>query len=94
MVFLLRYDIRLNYICVTTLPLLLLLSNHLLSLNGVFGIPLGEAVDDKTNDEFGFESDKIYTNNWAIRINGDLKRARRIAEKHGFEKVSQVAIYV
>ena len=88
MVFLLRYGARLNYI--SFISLLLLLS-HLYPLNGVFGFPLEDAVDDeKTKDEFGFESDKIYTNNWAIQINGDLERAKRIAEKHGFEKVSQV----
>ena len=37
--------------------------------------------------------DKYYINGWAVQIKGEntYKRAKRIAEKYGFEKVSKVS---
>jgi len=75
MVFLLRHGTRLKYI-------LSLLSVTSL-IYGLFGFPIDAGDDD-------LDSGKIYTNGWAIRITGDLERAKRIAEKHGFGKVSQI----
>uniref|UniRef100_A0A673CDE4 Proprotein convertase subtilisin/kexin type 5a n=1 Tax=Sphaeramia orbicularis TaxID=375764 RepID=A0A673CDE4_9TELE len=35
----------------------------------------------------------IYTNKWAIKINGDLQSVNRIAEKYGFTNMGQAQVY-
>lgn len=34
----------------------------------------------------------IYTNDWAVRISGDLESVDRIAEKYGFTNMGQVSV--
>lgn len=36
------------------------------------------------------EDEVIYSNSWAIEIDGDLETAQKIAEKHGFVHVGKV----
>lgn len=36
--------------------------------------------------------EKVYTNGWAIRVEGGIEAAKRIARSHGFEKVEPVRI--
>lgn len=40
---------------------------------------------------FQFCHAAIYTNDWAIRIKGDLQSVNRIAEKYGFTNMGQVS---
>lgn len=35
---------------------------------------------------------KVYTNGWAIKVEGGIETAKRIARSHGFEKVEPVSI--
>ena len=35
---------------------------------------------------------KFYTNGWAIKVEGGIETAKRIARSHGFEKVEPVSI--
>lgn len=36
--------------------------------------------------------EKVYTNGWAIRVEGGIEAAKRIARSHGFDKVEPVSI--
>lgn len=35
---------------------------------------------------------KLYSNKWALKIEGGEKSARRLAEKHGFKYLGRVSI--
>ena len=35
---------------------------------------------------------KVYTNGWAIRVEGGIETAKRIARSHGFDRVEPVSI--
>ena len=34
--------------------------------------------------------EKIYTNGWAVKVNGGFENAKIVAKRHGFEKVEKV----
>ena len=36
--------------------------------------------------------EKVFTNGWAIRVEGGIEIAKRIARSHGFQKVEPVCI--
>lgn len=37
------------------------------------------------------EDERIFTNGWAIKANGGIEEAKRIAKAHGFEKIEPVS---
>ena len=39
----------------------------------------------------GNNREKVYTNGWAIRVEGGIEAAKRIARSHGFDKVESVS---
>ena len=36
--------------------------------------------------------EKVYTNGWAIKVQGGIETAKRIARSHGFDKVERVSL--
>ena len=38
------------------------------------------------------QTEKYFTNGWAVRVEGGIEVAKRLAEEHGFEKVESVRI--
>ena len=38
------------------------------------------------------KGEKVFTNGWAIRVEGGIETAKRIARSHGFDKVEPVGV--
>lgn len=38
------------------------------------------------------KEEKVFTNGWAIRVEGGIETAKRIARSHGFDKVEPVSL--
>ena len=53
-------------------------------------------ANDDDSPENDFDPGKYYTNGWAIQLKGvdTFERAKRIAEKYGFDKVTKVFFYI
>ena len=43
-----------------------------------------------TNAFLNHDEDEIYSNSWAVEVEGGIEAAQKIAEKHGFVHVGKV----
>jgi hypothetical protein len=51
------------------------------------------AIAVQTGGENFKKDERIFTNGWAIQVNGGSDEAKRIATAHGFEKIEAVSTH-